>query len=283
MFGAAREGSTTMRKVKRSAKGFRFVVAVLAALAVPTPILAQPDCEIDQPYREAVGRERLAVWIDGNWQFFAENTEAPAHVLETGTLRKLCLAWEAPPYNESKRQIVYVSTQYHRRQPLLLFRNNAARETLLFGELISNKAASEIPVIGDLASDWEATPSASVDNPKVGTLAQQRDDFRSFHHKAPKNSKDPPWTTLFDWHDTSAWKANHGSYPLVLSTAAQLTLLPYGTERLLVLKKKRDLASWVKFDTRVQPGRNELRVAVSYSGDVDSGGVHVYQYVFEVR
>lgn len=65
--------------------------------------------------------------------------------------------------------------------------------------------------------------------------------------------------------------------------AADLTLLPYGTERLLVLAGQRPFTSWVPFTTYPPSGQDEFRVAVSYSGDLDGLGPRVYQYVFEAR
>ena len=62
----------------------------------------------------------------------------------------------------------------------------------------------------------------------------------------PRRSDVVPWNKLADWHDTSAWLANRRSYDLVRATA-DLTLLPYGTERLLVLAAQRPLTSWVPF------------------------------------
>ncbi len=49
------------------------------------------------------------------------------------------------------------------------------------------------------------------------------------------------------------------------------------------LAARRPLTSWVPFTTRAPSEQNELRVAVSYTGDLDSLGPYVYQYVFQVR
>ena len=48
---------------------------------------------------------------------------------------------------------------------------------------------------------------------------------------------------------TSAWLANSGSYDLVVGAVDDLPLLPYGSERLLVLAARRPLTSWVPFTT----------------------------------
>ena len=65
--------------------------------------------------------------------------------------------------------------------------------------------------------------------------------------------------------------------------AADLTVLPYGTERLLVLAARRPFTSWVSFTSYVPPGEDPLRIAVAYSGDLDSRGPRVYRYVFEAK
>ena len=75
--------------------------------------------------------------------------------------------------------------------------------------------------------------------------------FREFHRSFPIDPDVAPWSDLTDWHDTSAWLANHRSYELVSGAAADLTLLPYGKERLLVLAGQRPLTSWVPFTTYV--------------------------------
>ena len=248
-----------MAMVERSTVVLCSTVAVLAALVVPRPALAQSDCNVDQLPRDANAQSRLAVRISDGWQFFAPNDGAPPHVLQTGGTQDLCLAWEAPPYQRSSRQIVYASTQYRDDQPLWLFRNGAA---------------AEIPFVGQLFGDWSRTPDASGTDPD--------DAFRKFHHTSVDGNV-APWNSLADWHDTSAWFANRSSYDLVSGAVADLTLLPYGTERLLVLAAQRPLTSWVPFTTYPPSGRDELRVAVSFSGDLDNRGPRVYQYVFEAR
>ena len=247
-----------MAMVERSAVAFCFAVAVLSALA--TPALAQSDCDVDQLPRETAGQSRLAVRINGGWQFFAPNDGAPAHVFQTSALQTLCLAWEAPPYQRSNRQIVYASTQFRDDQPVWLFRNSAA---------------AQIPFVGQLFGDWSRTPDASGVDPDVA--------FREFHRSLPVDPDVAPWNNLADWHDTSAWVANRRSYELVSSAVAVLTLLPYGTERLLVLAAQRSLTSWVPFTTYAPSAQEQLRIAVSYSGDLDSLGPRVYRYLFEAR
>ncbi len=249
-----------MPMVGRSAVAFCIDVAVLAVLATSMPALAQSDCEVDQLPRETGGQDRLAVRIDADWRFFPPNDDAAAHVLQAGQLREVCLAWEAPPYERSDRQIVYVSTQYRDNQPLWLFRNSAV---------------AEVPVISRLFGDWSRTPDASGADPDNA--------FKEFHRSLPIDPNSAPWNNLADWHDTSAWRANHSSYDLVSGAAADLTVLPYGTERLLVLAARRPFTSWVSFTSYVPSGEDPLRIAVSYSGDLDSRGPRVYRYVFEAK
>ena len=248
-----------MAMITRSAVAFCFAVAVLTALAAPVPALAQAGCDVAQLPREASGQNRLAVRIDGDWQFFAPNGGATAHVLETGGAQDLCLAWEAPPYRRTNRQIVYASTRYRDDQPLWLFRSSAA---------------ALIPFVGRLLGNWSRTPDTSGADPG--------DAFREFHRSLPDDPDSVPWNNLAEWHDTSAWLANRRSYDLVRATA-DLTSLPHGTERLLVLAAQRPLTSWITFTTYAPSGQDELRVAVSYSGDLEDRGPRVHQYVFEAR
>lgn len=250
----------TMAMVERFSVIFSFAVTTITALAAPAMVLAQSDCNVEDLPREAASRGRLVVKVDGAWQYFPPNVDGPPHVLEIGGLQNLCIAWEAPPYHRASRQIVYASTKYRDEQPLWLFRNNAG---------------AGIPFVGSLLGDWNRAPDASGVNPD--------DAFREFHSSRPDDPFDAPWDNLADWHDTSAWFSNVGSYDLVVGAANDLSALPYGSERLIRLAARRPLTSWVPFTTRAPSGQNELRVAVSYTGDLDSLGPYVYQYVFQVR
>ena len=81
-----------------------------------------------------------------------------------------------------------------------------------------------------------------------GTLRMRRS--RGFTMNLPKNSGVTPWSALVAWHDTSAWFANQRSYDLVAAALGDSRdRLPYGTERLMVLKGSRPLSSWVQFTT----------------------------------
>ncbi len=253
-------GGIMMVMVNRSTVVFCFTVAALIALVDPTTALAQPDCNVDQLPRQAAWQGQLAIRIGEEWQSFAQNAGTPAHAIEIGGLQNLCMAWEAPPYQRTSRQIVYASTRYTDEQPLWLFRNNAG---------------AGIPFVGSLLGDWNRTPDASGLNPDSA--------FREYHRSRPDDPSVAPWNNLTDWHDTSAWLANSGSYDLVVGAVDDLPLLPYGSERLLVLAARRPLTSWVPFTTRAPSGQNELRIAVAYSGDLDNLGPYVYQYVFQIR
>ena len=239
-----------------------FVFSAIALLAVSAMVLAQASCTVEDLPREVASKGRLAIKIDGVWQLFAQNEDGSAYVLEVDGLQSLCIAWEAPPYQRHLRQIVYVSTKYMDEQPLWLVRNNAA---------------AGFPFFGKLLGDWNRTPDASGSDPDEA--------FRKFHHSRPDDDdlSDAPWNNLVDWHDTSAWLTNVSSYELVVSATNGLSLLPYGSERLLRLVGGRPLTSWVPFTTRTPSRQNELRVAVAYTGDLDAIGPHVYQYVFQVK
>ncbi len=249
-----------MAMVERFTTIISLAATVLVALSVPAMAVAQSACNVDGLPREDVGQGRLAVRIDGEWRLFAEYEDGPASVLQIGGLQDVCIAWEAPPYLGASRQIVYASTKYRDEQPLWLFRNSAG---------------AGIPFVGNLLGDWNRTPDASGISPDSA--------FKEFHRRRPDDPFDPPWNNLAGWHDTSAWFPNVGSYDLVVSAARDLSALPYGSERLLRLAARRPLTSWVPFTTRAPSGQNELLVAVSYSGDRESVGPYVYQYVFQVR
>ena len=236
-----------------------FVFSAIVLLAAPAMVSAQASCIVDDLPREANSQGRLAVNIDGSWRFFAQGKDEPAHVLEAGELQTLCIAWEAPPYHGHRPQIVYVSTRHMDEQPLWLFRNNTVPISL-FGRRLGN---------------WNRTPDASGLDPD--------DAFRKFHRSRPEDLSDAPWNYLVGWHDTSAWLPNVGSYELVVGAINGLSVLPYGAERLLRLRADRPFTSWVPFTTRAPSEQNELRVAVAYSGDLETIGPYVYQYVFQVK
>lgn len=244
-----------MPKAKRCAHPLRFALAFLTTVAIPMPLLAQSDCHVEELPREDGGQRRLAVRIDTGWRFFKPNDDdALTHAIEVGGLQELCMAWEAPPYKGGRRQIVYVSTQYRDNQPIWLVRHNA----------------TGIPFISRLLGDWGRQADASGTNPDQA--------FKEFHN-FPDDPGAARWNNLADWHNTSAWLTNHQSYEVV-RVAINLAGLPYGTERLLMLRGGRPLPSWIPFTTHVPSKQDKLRVAVSYSGDLDGPGPRVYQYVF---
>ncbi len=236
-----------------------FVFSATALLAAPAMIFAQAGCTVDDLPREATSQGRLAVKIDGTWRFFAQDEDESARVIETARLRTLCLAWEAPPYHRRVSQIVYVSTKHVDGQPLWLFRNNTV----------------PIPLFGRLLGNWNRTPGASGSDPDEA--------FRKFHRSRPDDLSDAPWNSLVGWHDTSAWLPNVDSYELVVGATNSLSALPYGAERLLRLQGGRPFTSWVPFTTLAPSRQNELRVAVSYTGDLETIGPYVYQYVFQFK
>ncbi|MCY4673843.1 MAG: hypothetical protein OXD43_08800 [Bacteroidetes bacterium] len=237
---------------------FAFSMTMLSAVSAMT--FAQPICTVEDLPREATGQGRLAVRLDGAWQLFTQDEDGSAYIIEIGGLQSLCIAWEAPPYDNARRQIVYVSTKYRDKQPLWLFRNNAA---------------AGLPFVGNLLGNWSRTPDASGLDPDEA--------FREFHRSLPEDPSEPPWDNLTTWHDTSVWLSNVSSYELVVGATNSLPVLPYGSERLLRLAGHRPLTSWVPFTTRAPSGQNELRIAVSYTGDLDNLGPDIYQYVFQVR
>ena len=234
------------------------VAAVIAITCHPGILWAQ-NCG-DLPPRTEVSKQRLAVKLSGSWEFFTPQLTEPAHVLSVAKVRNLCLAWEAPPYPGRRKQIVYASTQYMKDQPIWLWRNNAA----------------QIPFISNILGDWSRKPDSSGRDPE--------ETFKAFHSSMPEDVGVVPWKGLADWHDTSAWLPNQHSYDVVAAALGDPTgSLPYGTERLLALKGRRPLSSWVPFTTYPPKPQDRLLVAVTFSGDLDSRGPRVYHYTFEGR
>ena len=201
--------------------------------------LAQPDCGVDQLPREAAGQNRLAVRIDGDWQYFALHNGAPAHVLEIGGLRNLCMAWEAPPYPRNNRQIVCASTQYRDDQPLWLFHSSAV---------------AGFPFVGRLFGDWSRTPDAAGADPD--------DAFREFHRSRPVDPDVAPWNNLANWHDTSEWLANRPSYELVVGAFRRPDPSALRCGAAAGAGSAAATHVVVPFTTYAPFGQNELRVAV---------------------
>ena len=244
----------------RSNVRFILVFSVFTVLHWPTSAYAQPGCDTAQLPREASGENRLAVRLPEGWRYFTTNDEESAHLIQNGGRQELCLAWEAPPYPQSNRQVVYASTRYREDQPLWLFRNGSI---------------ARVPFFGRLLGDWSRVPDSSG--------VDVDDGFRVFHQERAGDDSSTMWNNLATWHDTSIWFSNSSSYELVSAATAGLELLPYGTERLLVLAARRPLTSWVAFTSYAPSSGERLDVAVSYSGDLDRLGPRVYRYAFNLE
>lgn len=249
-----------MAVFERSNIEFRLTFAAFMVLSSPTLAFAQSGCDTDQLPREMSGEYRLAVKLPEGWQYFTTNDGESAYLLHGGERQEICLAWEAPPYPQSNRQVIYASTRYREDQPLWLFRNGSA---------------ASVPFVGRLLGDWSRVPDASG--------VDVDDGFRVFHQDRAVDDSSTIWNNLAAWHDTSVWFSNSSSYELVSAATASLDLLPYGTERLLVLAARRPMTSWVTFTSYVPAAGDRLDVAVSYSGDLDRLGPRVYRYVFDME
>ena len=254
---------------KESAWAACFAVAVATALAGPTSPRTWFDCNADQLPREAAGGRRLAASVDGDWRFFLPNYGAAAHILDTGGQPVLCLAWEAPPYPGDDRQIVYANTRYRDDQPLWLFRNGVGAAPRFAS------AGAAIPFVGTMFGNWSGRTTHQAPIPTSAS--------GSFTAVAPSEPAVEPRNELGDWHDASGWLADRRSYDLVKATTGLVPLPRGGTHRLLVLAPARPLTSWIRFETRAPSERDELRVAISYSSDLEKLGPRVHQYVFRVR
>lgn len=224
-------------------------IAAVAVLADPVTATAQSGCSVSGLSRRGSEVRRLAVEIGDDWKFFSENPEGPAHSLtiDRQSVTSLCLAWEAPPHRALSRQFVYISTRYTTDQPLSLFRSGG------------------FPVL--TADDWGDGRSRGQADALAG-------DFREYHRKRSSSQE-----TLFD--DLNRWHDGNTSYGLVSGALGNSTRLPNGGERLLTLLPLRPFKSWVRFSSHVPAAGDTLRVAVAYSGDVESLGARAYEYIFE--
>ena len=235
-------------------------IATAFAFISSSGVLWAQNCG-DLPPRGEVSQLRLAVKLSGSWKLFEPNTTNPTNVISTNQeIRKLCLAWEAPPYPHIHKQIVYASTQYREDQPVWLWRNNAF----------------QIPFYGALLGNWNRTPDSSKQQPVEA--------FKEFHSNLPQETGMVPWRDMADWHDTSAWLPNQSSFDLVSTTLNEVKgSLPLGTERLISLKALRPFSSWVQFTTYMPERGGQLHVAVAFSGDMDDQGPMVYRYKFKIQ
>ena len=235
-----------------------WAAAIMAALALvgPAPAIAQSICTgVELPAREAGKERHLAFWYGSEWQFVDEGFAHPLGQRNT----EICLAWGAPPYRASARQIVYVSTRFATDQSLSLFRNSAL---------------AGLPFFQRFASDWEPSSIGGADH----------NAFRNFHDGRGRPGGTISARYLTRWHDTAAWRANDSSYNFVSAAVGRSGALPHGAERLLTLAAKRPFVSWVPFGTHPPRDDGELRIAVVYSGDLGTGsGVRVHEYSFVVR
>ena len=144
---------------------------------------------------------------------------------------------------------MYVSTQVSGGPANLVWRNNAF----------------QIPIINVRMGDWNRTPDSSG--------RRSVETFTTFHRSLPGDVGVAPWRDLAAWHDTSAWfptKAVTTWYPQ--RWEKQRTPCLTVTERLLALRARRPLSSWVPFTTYAPTPQVRLLVAVAFSGDVDERG-----------
>lgn len=243
----------------------------LLVLNAGAPVHADSTCSVKLPQREKQTQYRLGVWRGESWEFFSPNPSGPPHSVKMPRREKLCLAWEAPPYKKPDSQVVYVSTRYRDGQPLYLFRNNAGAGVPLVGSLLRRDG---LPIIRGITGDWSHTYGDNGD----GIHGQ----FRRYHSVKPDDLTTEPWKNMSTWHRT-LWGSNKDTYELVGSATSSARELPYGSERLLRLKANRPKASWVRIITRAPHEQHELRVAVSYSGDLDELGPGVYLYVLKLE
>ena len=208
------------------------------------PALAQSDCDVGPLSRDGRTQHRLAIRVDGEWKKFSQNSNGPAHVLDSERLApSLCLAWEAPRYRALGRQVVYASTRFTEQEHMSLYRRGFA-----LGE--------DREVLG-------GHPDSDLDR----LIAA----FRAYHSGSDSDLQE----LLDDWHQRAA------SFDLVQGAVLVSADLPYGSERLITLLPWRLRKSWVPIEaTRLEGGT--LRVAVAYS--VHGGAVPpTYVYTFAIR
>ena len=232
------------------------VVFTIFATVVGSIVEASSEaiCSVNGLPREGSGDYRLAVKLDDGWTYVMPQTQEILDIRRREHNR-LCLAWEAPPYTGTERQIVYISSRYMHEQPVRLWRNHSVDPIIKtpFRGRLPRRSAEEL--------------------------------FQDFHNTAePEEIRGGQWSVLEDWHNTHLWLANLTSFELVSTAVDVLDKLPRGTERLLRLRSRRPLPSWVPFTTLPPDPDTELHIAVLYSGDVRrEPELPVYWYVSIVK
>jgi len=229
-------------------------IVAIAVIAAPAPAWAQAACSTSGLNRDGDSQRRLAVQVDGEWEFFSRNADGPAHLLPVDRQSAaLCMAWEAPArpglLAVLSRQFVYVSTRYTTNQPLSLFRSGG------------------FPLL--TALDWG-------DGRGRGQADAVADDFRSYHEDR-SSIQGALARDLNRWHDGNA------TYSLVSGALTSSVRLPNGAERLLTLLSRRPRKSWVRIVSQVPAVGDTLRVAVAYSEDANDLGPHAYEFIFEIN
>lgn len=216
---------------------------------------AETDCTVENLSRESSAEGRLAVRSVDGWTLFNQKEPGILKISPPGH-NDLCLAWEAPPYDGARKQIVYVSSRFSDNQPVSVYRN-----------------ASSPPFLYPLFSDWQGT-------------TVERNFFREFHAESSDQGEAQKLVgtnnrhKLLLWHQTSFWFPNMRSDELVKGALKfKGTSLPNGAERLLVVAAGRAKKSWIPFTSKVQRG-SELLVTIAYSGDKEP---FLYEYTIDTE
>ena len=255
-----------MAKIEDFYFAFWCVVALLTALATPTPILADYVDYVEKCKAEVKKLERTKEWNDGmlavmtsdSWKKFppVHHNNPPTHDVNISGKQGICLAWEAPPHPENHAQIVYASTRRGDNQALHLFRQAINEAFPIVEKILRIRGMNKIPYIWKLKSEFKLTLGTMDANPEIYS------NFRNFHLNESVDHED-----FFEWHKgTWYWGTNISSYDFVSNTAKILDGLPFGSERLLRLVPNRPYTSWVPITTLVLCDLT-LSVTVSYSED----------------
>ena len=159
--------------------------------------------------------------------------------------KQVVFKWAVPA--SENNEFIYVSTAIGESHPLSLFRNSAAGVLARF-----------IPFHEDELKEFGM----------VGSELKQQ--FIDIHHGKMSGAKEKFKKQVKEWHDTGLWRSKVETENLVrgaLFLKAQESHYELGAERLIRIKRKRPLTSWIEFRSIKPPANEVLTVTLFYSGD----------------
>lgn len=194
---------------------------------------------------------KLAIKQSSGWIVCPSNDEINlVHEIKFGSPdnpNNIIFKWAVP--KSENNEFIYISSTIGDNHPLSLFRNSAA------GEL-----ASFIPFHEDKLK-------------QIGRVGYElKQQFIDIHHGSESQPDKKILGYVKKWHDTGLWLTSIGTENLVeaaLHSKAQDSNVHFelGAERLIRVKKKRPLVSWIKFISKKPKAYKVLTVTLFYSGD----------------